>query len=45
MDHLSAWINNNQLLDRIGEDNLNDLQNDIINGVFGGFEHMLKLLY
>ena len=34
MDHLSVWINNNQLIDQIGEDNLNELQTDIIDGVF-----------
>ena len=44
MDHLSAWINNNQLLDRIGSENLKDLQNDIIETVFDGFENMLRFI-
>ena len=30
------WINNNQLIDRITDYNLKDLQNDIIENVFGG---------
>ena len=44
MDHLSAWINNNQLLDRIDSKEFNSLQDIIIGDVFGGFDKMLKCL-
>ena len=44
MDHLSAWVNTNQLLDRIGDENLKDLQDNIIQNVFCGFKNMLQMI-
>ena len=44
MDSFSIWINNNQLIDLIGLNDLKDLQTDIIDAVFGGFKNMLRLL-
>ena len=44
MDYLTAWINNNQLIDRIGEEDLQNIQDDIIKNVFGGFKNMLQMV-
>ena len=42
MDHLSAWIDNKQLMNQISNQSLLGLQNDIIQYVFGGFDEMLN---
>ena len=44
MDPNTAWLTNHQLITSLGTSNLQDLQNDIIEQVFGGFENMLKLI-
>ena len=41
MDHLTVWINNHQLLDRIDANDLSSIQDIIIDSVFGGFDKLL----
>ena len=41
MDHLTVWINNHQLLDRIDNNDLQSIQDVIIQNVFGGFDKLL----
>lgn len=43
MTQLTAWINNKHLMDKISADDLNDLQNDIIENVFGSIKNMLQI--
>ena len=49
MDHFSAWIKNKQLWQYIDKPDIDKLQNDIINNIFGGFklfiDHLLDNQY
>ena len=44
MDHLTSWINNQQLLSQIEPTDLEAVKDDIILNVFGGFDELLKLI-
>eukprot|EP01084_Bolivina_argentea_P053448 98117_1 len=43
-DCLSTWIQNKQFLSQIGNNKINELQNDIISTVFGDFNGLLSSL-
>ena len=43
-DMITMLINNRQLLDKVTSSQLQSLQDNIINHVFGGFESLINLL-